>query len=115
MGRRNILLAAALLVGAACVPAAARAAEENPEQLPAGPGREDAFYTCSACHAYRLVAAQGMSRERWDDTMTLMSEKHGMQKIEGEDRKLILDYLAKTHPPRKAVGTGGFQIPFAPQ
>lgn len=118
MAYRNLAFVAAMLLAVATVPAAAQAPEpreESAEQLPAGPGREEAFGMCSACHAYKLVAAQSMSRERWDDTMTLMTDKHGMPKLEGEDRKLILDYLAKTHPPKKATGTGGFQIPFSPQ
>jgi mono/diheme cytochrome c family protein len=120
MAYRDWISSAALLIGAATLPATAQQpgaapAEESAEQLPAGPGRDEAFGMCSACHAYRLVAAQSMSRERWDDTMTLMTEKHGMPKLESEDRKLILEYLAKTHPPKKATGTGGFQIPFAPQ
>lgn len=90
------------------------APNESAELLPAGPGREEAFSTCSACHAYQLVAAQSMSRERWDETMTLMTEKHGMPKLQVKERKVILDYLARTHPPKKATGTGGFQIPFVP-
>jgi hypothetical protein len=110
-----MFLVIALLIAGSLGSPVVRAAEENPEQLPAGPGRDEAFYTCSACHAYRLVAAQSMSRDRWDETMTLMTEKHGMQKIEGEERRLILDYLAKSHPPKRATGTGGFEIPFAPR
>ncbi len=68
--------------------------EESPEDLPPGPGREETFYACTPCHNFKLVAAQGMSRERWDGTVTYMTERHGMPPIEGEDRKLILDYLA---------------------
>ena len=118
MAYRKAFLAAALVLGAAATPAVAQSpapARESPEQLPAGPGRDDAFYTCSACHAYRLVSAQAMSRERWDETITLMTAKHGMQKLAGEERKAILDYLAATHPPKKAKGAGGFEIPFAPR
>jgi hypothetical protein len=36
--------------------------EESPEQFPAGPGREETFYACIACHNFKLIAAQGMSR-----------------------------------------------------
>ena len=117
MRYRYAVLAAALFVGAASSPAWAQAPEpkeESAEQLPAGPGRDEAFGMCSACHAYKLVAAQAMSRERWEETMKLMVDKHGMPKLKQAQTDLILDYLAKTHPPRKATGTGGFQIPFAP-
>ena len=107
-----LLLAVFTLAGLSPV---VSAPDESAEQLAAGPGREEAFNACSACHAYRLVAAQSMSRERWDETMNLMTERHGMPKLEVGERKIILDYLAKTHPPKKATGSGGFQIPFVPQ
>ena len=38
--------------------------DENPEDFPAGPGRDDTFYACTACHGFKLVAAQGMTRRR---------------------------------------------------
>ena len=38
--------------------------EETPEQFPAGAGREEAFYACTACHNFKLVAAQGMTRRQ---------------------------------------------------
>ncbi|WP_232627748.1 hypothetical protein [Methylobacterium sp. Leaf118] len=116
MSIRTLLAATMLLLGAAAIPTQhAAAREESAEAFPAGPGRDETFGTCSACHAYRLVAAQGLSRDRWDETMTLMTEKHGMPKLEGDERRVILDYLATAHPPKRAVGTGGFQVPFAPQ
>ncbi|MER2251306.1 hypothetical protein ABS772_15420 [Methylorubrum podarium] len=115
---RSLIAAAALLLGAVSTPVSAQPTaprEESAESLPAAPGRDEAFGTCSACHAYRLVAAQGLSRERWDETITLMSEKHGMAKLDDDERRVVLDYLAKAHPPKKTTGTGGFQVPFAPQ
>lgn len=86
---------------------------EDPEEFPDGPGRDDAFYACGACHAFKLVANQGFSRERWNETIDLMSERHGMPKLEGKDRELILNYLAKTYPPR--AQPRGFQNPFLKQ
>ena len=88
--------------------------EERPEDLPAGPGREETFYACTACHNFKLVAAQGMSRAQWDESMTWMTRRHNMADIQGADRKLILDYLAKHYPPR-APAPGGWRNPFAPQ
>ena len=117
MRTRDVFLAAALMLGAATLPAEAQAPEskeESAEQLPAGPGRDETFGMCSACHAYKLVAAQAMSRERWEETIKLMVDKHGMPKLQKAQTDLMLDYLAKTHPPKKATGTGGFQIPFSP-
>jgi hypothetical protein len=86
---------------------------EDPEAYPDGPGRDDAFYACGACHAFKLVASQGFSRERWNETIDLMTERHGMAKLEGKDREIILNYLAKTYPPK--TQPRGFQNPFLKQ
>src|SRR5918999_3545332 len=40
--------------------------EESPEEFPAGPGRDETFYACTACHGFRLVAQQGMTRAQWE-------------------------------------------------
>jgi hypothetical protein len=85
--------------------------EESPEEFPAGAGREETFYACVACHNFKLVAAQGMSRERWDETLRFMTVRHNMPPIEGNDRRLILDYLAATFPER-APSRRGWQNPF---
>ena len=85
--------------------------EESPEDFPPGPGRDEAFYGCVACHNFKLVAAQGLSRDRWDETITLMIVRHNMPAVEGEDRKLILDYLAAAFPERPARRRG-WQNPF---
>ena len=100
-------------------PAAAQAPafqprDETPEELPEGPGREEAFYACTACHNFKLVAAQGLSRAQWDESLTWMTKRHNMADIQGADRDLILDYLAKHYPPR-ARGSGGWKNPFAPE
>lgn len=91
----------------------ARPAEEGPEQYPAHPNRDDAFYFCTACHSFRIVAAQGMSRERWDESLAWMVERHGMPDVQGEDRRRILDYLAAAFPERS--GPGGWKNPFTPR
>lgn len=65
--------------------------------LPAGPGREEVYYTCKSCHSLMLVTQQGMSRERWDETLEWMVEDQGMNEIDDVlTRNLILDYLS-TH------------------
>ena len=69
---------------------------------------------CTACHGYKLVSNQGMTRDKWDETLTWMTERHGMPKLEGKDRELILNYLAKTYPP-KSEQNRGFQNPFLKQ
>jgi hypothetical protein len=84
--------------------------DENPEDYPAGAGRDETFYACTPCHGFRIVAQQGQSRRQWDDTFDWMTQRHNMPKIEGKDRERMLDYLAATYPPRTAPR--GWQNPF---
>jgi hypothetical protein len=88
--------------------------DEQVEDLPAGPGRDETFGLCTGCHGFRLVSNQGQTRERWDETLSFMTARHNMPDIQGTERALILDYLAMHYPPR-ATGRGGFRNPFAPQ
>ena len=61
-----------------------------------GPGREAVFYSCNGCHSLMLVTQQGMSRDRWDETLEWMVEEQGMNEIQDTTtRDLILDYLAR--------------------
>ncbi|MFQ5775563.1 MAG: hypothetical protein ACE5GS_13665 [Kiloniellaceae bacterium] len=80
-------------------PAATDPADEAFEGLPAGPGREQVFYTCRACHSLALVKQQGLSRDFWDETLVWMVDEQEMEPPEPEDRKLILDYLSKYYGP----------------
>lgn len=63
--------------------------------LPPGPGREEVYYACTACHSIRMVTQQGLNRKRWDDTLVWMVEEQGMDALAAEERNLILDYLAE--------------------
>jgi hypothetical protein len=89
--------------------------QENIEELPAGHGREETFGLCTACHGFKLVSSQGMSRAQWDETLTWMTVRHRMPDIQGPDRDLILGYLAQHYPPRAPSRVGGFKNPFAPR
>lgn len=89
--------------------------EESPEQFVDAPGREQAFYACTACHNFKLVAAQAMSREGWDDTIGFMISRHNMPPLDPAERAQVLDYLATAYPPRAPSGRGGWQNPFAPK
>lgn len=84
---------------------------EDIESLPPGEGRDETFYGCSACHAFKLVAAQGMPRERWDETIQWMIERHKMTPPTAEQRTIIVDYLSTNYPPR--APRGGWRPPFA--
>jgi cytochrome c2 len=84
---------------------------EDIETLPAGVGREETFYGCTACHAFKLVAAQGMTGQLWDETIQVMIDKHKMNEPTQADRAAMIAYLEKHYPPR--TPRGGWQNPFA--
>lgn len=90
-------LAAASLAVALAAPAAR--AQETPEALPEAPGREETFYACVACHGTAVIRRSRLTREGWDELMDWMTEKQGMARLEGEDRRVIVDYLARVFPP----------------
>ena len=81
-----------------------RPPEETPEQYPAGAHRDDTFYFCTACHGFKIVAQQGMSRERWNETFDFMVKRHNMVDVQGEQRDQMLDYLTAAFPERRAPG-----------
>ena len=85
--------------------------DETPEEFAAGAGRDETFYSCTACHNFKLVAQQGMSRRQWDDTITLMTSRHGMPPLDDKDREVVLNYLESAYPPRTPAGRG-WQNPF---
>jgi hypothetical protein len=87
--------------------------EENPEDFAAGAGRDETFYACTACHNFKLVAAQGMSRAQWEDSINLMVRRHNMPPPDDKDRERFLNYLEAAYPPRAPTGRGGWQNPFS--
>lgn len=105
-----------LWMAALCAAIAAPAfAFDDPEDLPEGPGRDETFYNCIACHSFQVVVRQGMSRAMWDDTLTLMVERHGMWEMDETDRQLVLDYLSEEYPQTASPGSSrGWVNPFAP-
>jgi len=106
---RIIGAACAVVIGLLSYASLARAqTEETPEVLPEGPGREETFYGCTACHGTAIIRQQGMTRERWDETLRVMTSKHGMAEYDGEMRGLILDYLAANFPQRRRAPTNPF-------
>ena len=84
----SLALAAFLLLSAGCAgvaqPPQFMPRDENPEDYPAGAGRDDTFYACTACHGFKLVAQQGMTRRQWEDSLQWMVDKHGMLAAAGE-------------------------------
>lgn len=125
--RRRQALAAAIFAAAAWImagpallgraeaqqPGVFTPADETPEMFPAHPARDDTVALCSACHNFKLVAAQGMTREQWSGSLDWMTERHNMPALEGDERKAVLDYLETAFPPAAPSRAGGFRNPFA--
>jgi hypothetical protein len=95
---RSALHAGAIVAGlglaALAGPSPARA-QEDFGGLPAGPGQQETYYSCNACHSIRLVTQQRLSRERWDEILDEMVEKQGMPPLPDEERAAVLGYLAE--------------------
>ena len=88
-------------------------AGEGPEDYPAGAGRDQTFYACTACHGFKIVAAQAMNREQWEAALALMSSKHGMPPLPDSRRNEILAYLTGAFGPRTT--SPGRASPFSPR
>jgi len=84
----------------AAKPPAFRPTDETPEDLPPGPGREEAFYFCTACHGTAIIKAQGMRRDQWDESLTWMEDKHKMPRPDAATREVLLGYLEAALPPK---------------
>ena len=115
---RRLVISAMLMLGLALSagPAAAQSQtftprDESPDEYPAGPGRDETFYACTACHGFKLVAQQRMSRHQWEETLALMTEKHGMPVLDAKDRETVLHYLETSYPQHAPAGRG-WQNPF---
>jgi cytochrome c5 len=116
MPRQIRTLAAAAALALACLaaaapPAAAQAPEpepETPDVLKDGAGRDETFYTCTACHSTALIRRSAFARDRWDQLLDWMTDTHGMPELHGEDRTVILDYLASAYGPGGRAYTNPF-------
>ncbi|WP_372618868.1 hypothetical protein [Falsiroseomonas sp.] len=74
--------------------------------LPEGEGRAETFGYCTACHNTALIRRSRFSRDQWDGLMDWMTERHGMNPLEGEMRSLIVDYLASHFGAAQAPARG---------
>lgn len=110
-----VIFIAPFAFGAALAQTTFTPRDESPEEFAAGAGRDEAFYACTACHNFKLVAAQGLSRAGWDDSINLMIRRHNMPPLDGKDRDVVLNYLEAAYPPRAPAGGRGWQNPFSKQ
>jgi len=85
-------------MGPAAVGVSVAVPDDGPEKwqgLPPGPGREDVYYRCAACHSLMIVKQQGLDRAAWEESLDWMVEEQGMAPIEdAATRNRVLDYLA---------------------
>mgnify|MGYP000595180744 CR=1 FL=1 len=92
------LLSASRVTLATCLAFAATAlqAQDDPfgESWPAGEGRELSGAWCGGCHSLNLVRQQGLTHDGWDELLHWMTEKQNMPPLKGEQRSIVLDYLA---------------------
>lgn len=96
-------LVGGMLLASPLAPSPAFADEpEEPTALPDGEGRDETFYSCTACHSTAIIRRSGFTRQQWDDLMDWMVEKQNMNPLEADQRKVIVDYLAEAFPPRRA-------------
>ena len=109
-----LALAGMLLIGPATAQTTFTPREESPEEFAPGAGRDETFYACTACHNFKLVAAQGLTRAGWEDSLNLMVRRHNMRPLDEKDRAVVLGYLEATYPPRTPA-RGGWQNPFSKQ
>lgn len=105
--REAEMRAAAVQRQAEAAAAVAAANVEEETVLAEGPGRSETFGSCVACHNTALIRRSAFTRERWDELMDWMTEKHGMNPLEGELRRTIVDYLAGAYGPRERGPRGG--------
>ena len=110
-----LALAGMLLIAPAMAQTGFTPRDESPEEFSVGAGRDETFYACTACHGFKLVAQQGMNRRQWEDSLQLMVDKHNMPPLIDKERKVVLDYLETTYPPRAPTQSRGWQNPFAPR
>ncbi|MBK0399586.1 aldehyde dehydrogenase [Limibaculum sp. M0105] len=101
MKRETRWVAAALSAVALGLFSGTSAATEEGEfgVLVAGEGAELTYAYCAACHSERLVAQQGLTRDRWDALLQWMIDEQGMGELDPPDRELILNYLAENYGP----------------
>jgi mono/diheme cytochrome c family protein len=111
----SLAIAGLLLAAPAVAQTAFTPRDESPEEFAAGAGRDETFYACTACHNFKLVAAQGLSRAGWDDSINLMIRRHSMPPLDGKDREVVLNYLEAAYPPRAPAVGRGWQNPFSKQ
>jgi cytochrome c5 len=74
------------------------AAQSPPPALPEGPGKELVEAVCTACHSLERVVAKRATKAEWQDKVLEMLQED--PDITQQERDQIVEYLAKTFPPK---------------
>lgn len=61
--------------------------------LPDGPGAEETYYQCVACHSTEIIKQQRITDNRWDELWSWMRDSQGMVEPDAETKAVILGYL----------------------
>lgn len=61
--------------------------------LPDGPGAEETYYQCVACHSTEIIKQQRLTDARWDELWNWMRDTQGMVEPDADSRAAILAYL----------------------
>ena len=69
--------------------------------LPEGKGKDLVEDSCTDCHSLRRIKIQRLDAEGWNNILREMSENGAA--IDPNDRKTIVDYLAKNFGPDRKV------------
>ena len=80
---------------------AAMAVAQSPPALPQGPGKELAEAVCTACHSLERVVAKRGTKAEWQDKVLEMLQED--PDITQQERDQIVEYLAKSFPPKAAA------------
>lgn len=83
------------------------------EQLKPGKGRELVQANCIPCHSTAIIAANHLSRQKWDEIITVMQRKNGMWPLPPAVREQILDYLEAAQRPDDPGLSKGKESPWA--
>ena len=105
-----------LVFSLACLPVRGEDQARNVSaigELKEGAGKALVQANCIPCHSTAIVAANHLTREGWDATITTMQEKNGMWPLPPAIRKLILDYLEVAQRPEDRGLKQGKSSPWA--
>lgn len=61
--------------------------------LPDGPGAEETYYQCVACHSTEIIKQQRVTDKRWDELWIWMRDSQGMVEPDAETKTAILAYV----------------------